>query len=153
MGFRFYSYFHCTTGPRVLRLRDAHLCFPWGWDAGGFLSQGFRPTLSAEQALSACARSGLLPTLTPSLVVLCCCALLGAGSPCACGGRGQVLALLAQLGRSVHQNLRNGALRKGPFLASLLAPRMPSWERSHITSTTRHRLSVITFLEPRFSTH
>ena len=99
MGFRFYSYFHCTTGPRVLRLRDAHLCFPWGWDAGGFLSQGFRPTLSAEQALSARARSGLLPTLTPSPVVLCCCALLGAGSPCACGGRGQVLALLAQLGR------------------------------------------------------
>ena len=66
VGFRrFYSYFHCNTGPRFLRLRDATLCFPWGWDARG-LPRGFSRTLSAdEQALSARAQSGLLPALTP----------------------------------------------------------------------------------------
>ena len=73
---------------------------------------------------------------------------------CDCAGTRQVLVLLAQVGRVCPPEPQKWSSPRGPLSSmSLLAPRMASWGRSHLTSTTRHRLSVITFLEPRFSTN
>ena len=137
---------------------------------GGFLGASLAPSVLMSRLCLLVLRAGFSPHSRPSPVVLCWCARRVLCLLCDCGGRGKLgspgpvrkglstrtsgtgLSWSSQEG-SVHQNLRNGALRKGPLLASLLAPRMPSWERSHLTSTTRHCLSMITFLEPRFSTN
>lgn len=118
------------------------------------IPQCFCPTRSAEQALPACAQSGLLPHSRPLPGSCAAVHRLAPRLSCDCAGTRQVLVLLAQVGRVRPPEPQKWGSPRGPLSSmSLLAPRMPSWGRSHLTSTTRHRLSVITFLEPRFSTN
>ena len=147
VGFRcFYSHFQCTAGLKFLEHRDAKLCSPWGGDAGGF-----------PQCSAVClpVLGGVSPTFAP--LPWQCCAIapcLVLGLLCDCGGRGRGSVLLVRLGRVCAPEPQEWGSLQGPLSSiTLLAPSMPSWERSHLTSTSRHPLRVIMFLEPRFCTN
>ena len=109
---------------------------------------------SVLRGLSARARR-VSPTFSP--LPWQCCAIahcLVLGLLCDCGGRGRGSVLLVRLGRVCAPEPQEWGSLQGPLSSvTLLAPSMPSWERSHLTSTSRHPLSVIMFLEPRFCTN
>lgn len=98
---------------------------------------------------------GVSPTFAP--LPWQCCAIahgLVLGLLCGCGGRGRASVLLVRLGRVCTPEPQEWGSPQGPLSSiTLLAPSMPSWESSHLTSTSRHPLSVIMLLEPRFCTN
>lgn len=126
---------------------------PWGWGAGGSRSASVPPSVLSRRCLLVLG-AGFSHAHAPPRQRCAAVHRLAPRLSRDCAGTRQVLVLLAQVGRVRPPEPQEWGSPQGPLSSiSLLAPRMPSWGRSHLTSTTRHRLSVITFLEPRFSTN
>lgn len=118
--------------PQLLRHRG-YLGPPWGWGAGA--PECLCPTLSAGAGAACLCSERVSPTRMPlpGSAVPRCTAWRHALSRDRAGTRQKVLVLLAQVGRVRPPEPQEWGSPQGPLSSiSLLAPRMPSWGRSHL---------------------